>query len=391
MNTVLTVFLKEVRENLRDKRTVYSALLYGPLIGPIIFVLIMNTVITRELNKADQPIKVPVIGAQYAPNLIDALKQQGLVPQPAVTNPEAAVRDQDVDVVLRIPEDFGKSWRKGETAQVEVIYDSSQRDTGSSVDRLKRMLDAYTRRQGAMRVVARGLSPTMVSPVSIDDRDQSTPQSRAGQMFAILPYFFVLTIFMGGMYLAIDLTAGERERQSLEPLFANPVPRWKVLLGKLGAICVFSLTSLLISVVGFGVCGKIIPAEKMGMMLNLGPSFAGQVLLMMLPLIILLASLQTLVAAFAKSYREAQTYLSILMMVPALPSILLSVLPIKVANWMYAVPLLGQQVGVTQLLRGGDITAVQLSTCLASGLIVALLASLVTAWVYRSERLAISA
>jgi sodium transport system permease protein len=391
MKTTLTVFIKEVKENLRDKRTVLSALLYGPLIGPIIFVLIMNTVLTRELDKADQPIKVPVIGAQYAPNLIAALKQQGFLPQPPVANPEAAVRDQDADVVLRIPEDFGKSWRKGEASQVELIYDSSQRETGSSVERVKRMLDAYARRQGAMRLVARGLSPTMMNPVSIDERDQSTPQSRAGQMFAILPYFFVLTIFMGGMYLAIDLTAGERERQSLEPLFANPVPRWKVLVGKLGAICVFSLTSLLISVMGFGVCGKLIPAEKMGMMLDLGPSFAGKVLLLMFPLIILLASLQTLVAAFAKSYREAQTYLGVLMMVPALPSILLSVLPVKVADWMYAVPLLGQQVGITQLLRGGNITPREMVICMTSGLIVAMLATLVTAQVYRSERLAISA
>lgn len=391
MKTTLTVFFKEVKENLRDKRTVLSALLYGPLIGPFIFVLIMNTVLTRELNKADQPIKVPVIGAEYAPNLIAALKQQGFLPQPAMANPEEAVRNQDADVVLRIPQDFDKAWRKGEASQVELIYDSSQRETGSSVDRVKRMLDAYAHRQGAMRLVARGLSPTMMAPVSIDERDQATPQSRAGQLFGILPYFFVLTVFMGGMYLAIDLTAGERERQSLEPLFANPVARWKVLVGKLGAICVFSSTSLLICVIGFGVCGKFIPAEKMGMMLDLGPSFAGQVLLLMFPLILLLASLQTLVAAFAKSYREAQTYLGMLMMVPALPSILLSVLPVKVSDWMYAVPLLSQQVGITQLLRGGGITSHEMMACLASGLVVALLATLVTAQVYRSERLAISA
>ncbi|RDS83234.1 ABC transporter permease [Dyella psychrodurans] len=391
MNTMLIVFLKEVRENLRDRRTLGSALLFGPLIGPFIFALMMNTVITRELNKADQPLRIPVIGAQYAPNLIDALKQEGLIPRPPVANPEAAVRDQDADVVLRIPSDFDKSWRKGEASQVEMIYDSSQRETGGSIDRLRHMLETYSRRQGAMRLVARGLSPTMMAPVSVDDRDQSTPQSRAGQLFSILPYFFVLAVFMGGMYLAIDLTAGERERQSLEPLFANPVPRWKVLLGKLGAICVFSLASLTISVVGFGVCGRIIPAEKLGMTLNLGPAFALQVVLIMLPLVILLASLQTLVAAFAKSYREAQTYLSLLMMVPALPSVLLSVLPIKVAPWMFTVPLLGQQVGITQLLRGGELTSMQISTCVTCGLVVAVLATLVTAAVYRSERLAISA
>jgi sodium transport system permease protein len=115
-----------------------------------------------------------------------------------------------------------------------------------------------------------------------------------------------------------------------------------------------------------------------------------QVLLIMLPLVILLASLQTLVAAFAKSYREAQGYLSVLMMVPALPSILLSVLPIKVTAWMYWVPLLGQQVGISQLLRGEPLTPMQISTCMASGLVVAILATLVTASVYRTERLAIS-
>jgi sodium transport system permease protein len=391
MNTMLIVFFKEVKENLRDKRTMMSALLFSPLIGPLFLVMIMNVVITRELNKADQPLKVPVIGAEYAPNLIGALKQQGFVPQPGIANPEKAVRDMDADVVLRIPKDFGDSWRKGQASQVEMIYDSSQRDTGSSVDRLKSMLQLYTREQGAMRLVARGLSPTMMAPVSIDERDQSTPQSRAGQLFAILPYFIVLAIFVGGMYLSIDLTAGERERQSLEPLFANPVSRWQVLLGKLGAICVFSSTSLLICLLGFNVFGRLIPAEKLGMTMNLGPSFVLQVLVMMIPLVILFASLQTLVAAFAKSYREAQTYLSMLMLIPAVPSVMLSVLPVKVANWMYGVPLLGQQVGITRLLHGDSISGSQLATVIVVGLVVAFLVTLVTAYVYRSERLAISA
>ncbi|GLQ89552.1 ABC transporter permease [Dyella flagellata] len=390
MKTLLTVFLKEVKENLRDRRTIMSALILGPLLGPVIFIMIMNVVLTRELNKADQPVKVPVIGAKYAPNLIDALKQQGLVPQPPIADPEAAVRDRDAEIVLRIPAGFGDSWRKGQTSQVELIYDSSQSDTGSTVGRVKGLLENYSRRQGVMRLVARGLSPAMMAPVAIDERDQSTPQSRAGMMFGMLPYFFVLTVFMGGMYLAIDLTAGERERQSLEPLFANPVPRWKILLGKLAATCVFSLVSLLICVIAFGFCGKLIPIERLGMRMNLGISFAAQVLLMMLPLVMLLACLQTLVSAFAKSYREAQTYQSVLMMVPIFPSVLLSVTPMKITDWMFYVPLLGQQVGIMQLLRGEQVTPVQLSSCVITGLLVALLAMAATAWVYRSERLAIS-
>ncbi len=391
MNATLTVFLKEVRENLRDRRTIMSALVMGPLLGPFLFVMLMNVIINKQLDKAEKPLKVPVIGVQHAPNLVHALEQYGLVPQPAIEHPEAAVKQQLADVVLRIPASYGKAWSKGEPAQVEVIYDESQRDTNTSVKRLKNMLKQYGRTQGAIRLLARGLSPTTATPIMVASRDQSTPQSRAGQLFAFMPYFFVIGVFIGGMYLSIDLTAGERERKSLEPLFVNPVARWRVLLGKLGATAAFATASLILSLIAFSIAGVILPTEKLGMTLDLGPGFAGTVLVLMLPLAALFASLQTLVSAFAKSYREAQTYLSILMLLPMLPSMLLSFLPIKAMNWMYAVPLLGQQLGITEMMRGGTVTPLQVTLVLASGFATALVAVLVTIRVYASERLAISA
>jgi sodium transport system permease protein len=387
----LTVFLKEVKENLRDRRTLMSAFLTGPLLGPLLFVMLINVTLNRELEKADKPLPVPVIGAEFAPNLLDALKAGGVVPGAAVADPEQTVRKQDADVVLRIAADYGKAWRKGEPVQVELFYDSSQRDANTSVERVTKLVEGYARQQGAMRLVARGMSPGTAWPLQVARRDQATPQSRAVLMFAMLPYFFVITIFMGGMYLAIDLTAGERERQSLEPLFANPVARWKILCGKLAAISVFSTVSLLISLLAFAVVGQFIPAEKIGMELDLGLHFAVYVLLLMLPLVLLLSALQSMVAAFAKSYREAQTYLSLLMLVPLIPSAVLSFMPIKAQAWMYAVPLLGQNLGIMQLLRGDGVTGEQLVLCLAGSLAAALLAVLATIQLYRSEKLAISA
>lgn len=386
----LTVFLKEVKENLRDRRTIVSAFLTGPLLGPLILVMMLNITLNRQFDKAEKPLPVPVIGAEHAPNLINALKAEGIVPKAPIGNPELAVRKQDADVVLRISPDYAEAWRKGEAVQVELIYDSSQRDANAAVERVSQVVETYARQQGAMRLVARGLSPSTAWPVVAAKRDQATAQARAALVFSILPYFFVLTIFVGGMYLAIDLTAGERERQSLEPLFANPVPRWKILAGKLGAICTFSAASLLISLLAFSVVGRFIPTEKLGMELDLGPRFSGQVLLLMVPLIALLAALQSMVAAFAKSYREAQTYLSLLMFVPVLPSILLSTMPVKAQGWMYAVPLLGQHLGIMQLMRGDGITAEQAGLCLAGSLAAALIAVLATARLYQSERLAIS-
>ena len=387
---VLTVFLKEVKENLRDRRTLMSAFLTGPLLGPLLFVMLINLTLSRELDKAEKPLSVPVIGAEFAPNMLDALKAGGVVPGAAVADPAQTVRKKDADVVLRIASDYGKAWRQGEPVQVELFYDSSLREAGSSVERVTRLVEGYARQQGAMRLVARGMSPSTAWPLQVAQRDQATPQSRGVLMFAMLPYFFVITIFMGGMYLAIDLTAGERERQSLEPLFANPVPRWKILCGKLAAICTFSTASLLITLLAFAVVGQFIPAEKIGMELDLGVHFATYVLLLMLPLVLLLSALQSMVAAFAKSYREAQTYISLLMLVPIIPSAVLSFMPIKAQAWMYAVPLLGQNLGIMQLLRGDGVTGEQLGLCLAGSLAAALLAVLATIQLYRSEKLAIS-
>lgn len=391
MTPILTVWWKEIRENLRDKRTVLSALIYGPLIGPVLFVMMINIMVNQQMAKAEGPLEVPVIGAQYAPNLIDALKRQGLVPQPPIADPDRAVRERDTDVVLRIPASFAEAWRKGEPAQVEVIYDASQMGSGTPTKRLEGMLNRYGQQQGVMRLLARGLSPSVASPLVVSERDQSTPQSRAGMMLSILPYFFVLAIYIGGMYLAIDLTAGERERQSLEPLFANPVARWRILLGKLGAIAAFSLASLVLTAVAFVVAGYFLPTAKLGMSFNLGARFIASVIVLQLPLVALFAVLETLVAAFAKSYREAQTYLGLLMILPIVPSILMSLMPVKPTAWMYAVPLLGQQLGVTDLLRGNPVAPGDIALVLVSGFAVAAVLGVITAWVYRSERLAISA
>jgi sodium transport system permease protein len=391
MKAALVVFLKEVRENLRDRRTVINTLVTGPLFAPLIFVLLINTLVTREIGKAEKPLPLPVIGAENAPNLIEALKQQRVDIKPGPADAEYAVREQDADVVLRIPREFASAWNKGEPAQVEVIYDQSQRDANSAVSRLRGILEQYDRRTGALRMVARGLSPSVTRTVVVAERDQSTAQSRASNLFAMLPYFFILGGFVGGMALAIDTTAGERERQSLEPLFANPVPRWQILVGKLGATTAFAITTVLLSIIAFAVVGQFLPTEKIGMTLAIGAPFVAHTIFVMLPLVLLLATLQTLVAAFAKSYREAQTYLSLLMFVPVIPTMMLSLMPFKTLFWMYTVPLMSQQIIITRLLRGDAVPTAGLAMCFVCTALAALLVYVLALRVYHSERLAISA
>jgi sodium transport system permease protein len=390
MKALITVFLKEVRENLRDRRTVVNTLLTGPLMAPLIFVLLINGIVARELDKAEKPLPLPVIGAEHAPNLVEALRQNGVLIEDPVEEPERAVREQTEELVLRIPASFDTAWRKGEPAQVELIYDESQRDAHGSVSRLRGILEHYSQRTVSMRIIARGLSPTLMRPLVVAERDQSTAQARGGMMFSMLPYFFILGAFVGGMALAIDTTAGERERQSLEPLFANPVARWRILLGKLGATSAFALTTLLLSIIAFSIAGLFMPTEKLGMTLSIGPRFAALTLLTMFPLVFLIASLQTLAAAFARTFREAQTYLSLLMFVPAVPTLLMSIFPFKTETWMYAVPLVSQQVVITRLIRGEFVGGTAIALCLAGTAVMAVVVYCVTARIYQGERLAIS-
>jgi sodium transport system permease protein len=390
MSAALVVFLKECRESLRDRRVLLNSLLLGPLLGPVLFLVIMRLVVGRELEKAEQPLPVVVIGAERAPELVGALRQMGLQQQPPVADPELAVREQRIDLALRIDADFGADWRAGRPAQVELMYDSSRRESGGDVERLRGMLDSYSRRNGALRLLARGLSPALATPLVVATRDAATPQARGALLLAMLPYMLVLTIFIGGLWLAVDSTAGERERQSLEPLLINPVPRDRILLGKLLATAAFSTASLALGLLAFWVVGRFMPTAELGLSLALGPHFLAVVLPLLVPLVLLICIAQILIAAFARSVREAQTYLGLAQLVPLIPSIVLSILPVKAQLWMYAVPLLGQQLAIMRLLRAEPVPAIALALSALVTLLAVVALFALTRRVYASERLAIS-
>jgi sodium transport system permease protein len=391
MSAAAVVFVKECRESLRDRRVLLNALILGPLFTPLLFLALMHLVVGREIERADKPLPVVVIGAEYAPNFVQELHEQGLEPRPAVPDPEEAVRSQRIDLALRIGAHFGDDFRAGRPAQVELIYDSSRQEVRSQIDRLESMIQGFSSHTGSLRLLARGIAPAIAAPVMIATRDQATPQARGAALLSIVPYFLVLTALLGGMWLAIDSTAGERERQSLEPLLVNPVARAQVLLGKLLATALFSLTSLVLGLLAFLAVGRLMPADDPGLAMTIGPAFVLQALPVMLPLVLLIAAAQIWLASFARSFREAQTYLGLAQLVPLIPSVLMMVSPMRSQLWMAAVPFLGQQVAIMGLLRGEPVGALELATGAGATLAVAALVFALALRLYRSERVAIAA
>ena len=391
MSALFTVWRKEVTENLRDRRTVINSLLMGPVLGPVLFVGMMSLMMTRELDRADAPLKLPVVGAEHAPKLVGFLKQQSVEVLPAPADPEAAVKAQEHDVVLRIPAEFDAQWRAGEPAVVELVYDASQRDANRPRERARTLLENYGRQVSALRLLARGLHPSLSTPVAVLERDQSSAASRAGLIMAFMPYVLMLGAFIGGMYLAIDTTAGERERRSLEPLLATPNPPSAIMLGKLGATCTFALASLVLTLVAFALLVPALPLDRMGFRLDFGMLTALKVLLLCVPVVLFASALQTLIAAFAKSYREAQSYLQLLMFLPMLPSILVLILPLKIETWMMATPLLAQNLAINKLVRGETLPPLHFALAIGVMLVLALIATAISAQVYKREQLAASA
>lgn len=386
-----TVFWKEVRENARDRRTMFSTFVLGTLMGPVLFAVLISLVISVQLERAEKPLELPVVGAEHAPNLVAWMKTRGVVIEEAPADPEAAIRKRDEDAVLRVPASYAEEWRAGEPATLELIVDRSQQKAEQTVRRVEQMIAEYSSLTATQRLLVRGISPQVVQPVLIADVDQSTPQSRGGMLLAMLPYLLILTVFAGGSYLATDATAGERERQSLEPLLVNPVGRGEIMAGKLLATLAFALASLAISLTAFALSTPLFPVEKIGIVVKLGPVECAQLFLLVAPLGLIGAGLLTTVSAYAKSFREAQTYNTLLILLPAIPSMLMALNPVKPADWMYALPLLSHQLVIEQTVRGEGVALWQAGLSIGTTLLVGLVIAFVAMRIYHREHLAISA
>ena len=389
MNALITVWAKELTDLFRDRRTMMVSLLMGPLLMPALILGIGKLASDRVTTQLEKPLEVPVIGAANAPNLVAWLEGQNIVVKAAPADADEAIRSQREDVILRISAKFGEQWRGSMPATIEILHDSSREDAQIPVERLRNLLDNYDQGVGTLRLVARGISPTTSRPLRISDRDLATPEARRGQALAFLPYLLILTSFLGGAYLVIDATAGERERNSLEPLLATPAKRAVIMSGKIMAACTFGLISLVLTLAMFKLSFQFAPS--LGIKLDVSFWALARILLVLLPIVLIGTCLLTLIAAGAKSVKEAQSYMSVLMLVPMLPTIILMVNPVKNQLWMMTVPFLAQNQMILKLVRSETISGAEWGAYLLAGFGAGVVLWWLAARRYLDERLAISA
>ncbi len=379
MKGLVTVFKKEVRENLRDRKAVFNSVLLGPLLFPVLFIGLAYFATSKQIERAEETLEVPVVGAEHAPNLVNFLEQQGVVIQDPPEDPEGMVKRQEVPIVIRIPEKFGEEWAEGTPAVIELIADPSRRESDTPLRRVRGLLLRYGGQIGAMRLQLRGVSPNLSSPLLIKDVDLSTPKSRGLLLMMFLPYMLMITAFTGGMHLAIDSTAGEKERKSLEPLLINPVPRWQIMSGKMLATVAFGFTSLSLTLLAFRIAMPYMPTGSLGIDLTMDFRTVAGILLVVGPVSVLAAALLTMLATFAKSFREAQSYMGLVIMIPMIPSILFMANPVKPETWMMSIPMFSQNLLIGEFVRGEVVPnlwlAMSLGGTLAIGMVLAAFAA----------------
>jgi len=351
VNKIWIIFRKEVMDSLRDYRS-WSTGLFWALFGPIMMGAMLIMIGSSVREDIEKPLRLPVQHPENAPNLIRFLEQHDVIIEPAPSDPETAVKQGDLNVVLVIPTEYGEDFSSGKTAMVQLILDSTRQPARVDIVRIQNLLENYGSYLGTLRLVVRGVSPEIIQAVAIEEVDVATPQSQATLLISFLPYFIIFAIFNGAAPIITDTTAGERERQSLEPLLINPVPRRKFVWGKLFAAFPFSLASLAITLIGFGIVFNALPVEEyLGIRIGLSILTLLLIFLICLPVVFLASAIQMLVASFARSTKEAGTYLPFIALVPSLPGLALAFFPIKPDLWTMLIPTFGQQVLINQFMR----------------------------------------
>lgn len=389
ISAMMTVMRKELRDIVRDRRTLLLALGLSPLLTPVLIIGLGTLGESRARSQSEKPLELPVVGREHAPNLMAWLEGQNVVLKAPPKDIDAAIASQEEDVILRIGPEFPTQWRKSLPAPLEIIHDSTRQDAQIPVQRLQRLLSGYGGQLGSLRLLARGISPGTATAIQIRHTDLATPEAQRGRMLSfILPYFLIISAFLGGASLILDATAGERERQSLEPLLATPAPRGGIVSGKIAAACMLALVSLLLTLLAFKLGAQLSPT--VGRQMEVSFVAIAKLVLILLPMVFIGTTLLTYLAASAKSMKEAQSHMTWLMLLPMLPTIVLLVNPVKTQMWQFAVPFLSQNQLILKVVRGEVITPQQWAVYLGAGFALAAVLWFAATRRYQQEQLAIS-
>jgi len=382
MHPIAIVLDKEFRDARRDKRSVMSAFLF-PVFAPVMVYFMLTAIIELRVNA--QKITIPVQGGEHAPGLIQWLEEKDVSIVDFTGDARAVVKAKDRDVIIIIPENYQQRLAELRSIEIEVVSDGSRTDSQPTVGRVHELLREYNREMASLRLIARGVSPEVMQVIVGRVTDVASKQQRTAAALNFIPLYIILSAFVAGMGIAVDSTAGERERKTLEPLLINPIERYHIVMGKWIASSLFSALGMVMTLVLCVAAMLQVPLDQIGLQFNVT---AWQIVLMIvatLPLAFLATSMQMLLGIFAKSFKDAQSYIGFLTLLPVIPSLYMMFNPMATREWMFAIPMLGQHLLLVDVLGGKDVPLIGYVYSAVSCLVLGMGLVLLTARFFQKE------
>ncbi|HEY0065673.1 MAG TPA: ABC transporter permease [Telluria sp.] len=382
------VFLKEFIEHLRDRRSLMMLGLFVAMY-PVMMGYMLHHMIERATKPEREGMEVAVINGAQAPTLMTQLQQKNVtVTQKGPMSDEAItklLRDRKAVVVLRLDDKYAEHYEDMRPARIELWYDSASDDSPRQRD-IEELLNNYSAGIAGARLLAHGVSPATLAPVKVQRYDTGSNASRSAAIIGAMLGILFLPAFLCCLSASVDSTAGERERRSLEVLMAQPVSPLMLISGKWVAAAVLSIIGLSLELALAHAALSWLPLEEVGMSWRVTSGDLAIVCMAAVPLCLFAAAAQIALAMNSKSFKEAQSVLSLFTLLPLLPGLAVSVMELEPAGWMYMVPMLSNQTLLRELAKGQVISFVPFALTFLSSLLPALAIIAFASWRMKSER-----
>lgn len=383
----LIVMYKEIIDNLRDKQTFFYALLFGPVLLPLLIGGSLVASFKQFSIDFDEVTELAIVNANAAPNLTDFLHSHNVNVVEAPDDVEAAVRSGDLDIALEIPDEFSTQLRAALPAPLTLYVNDADKDSARAARKITALIDGYKNTLNSLRMQHRGIDPQIFNAIDLTKYDVSEDGSSGQLMASILPFLFIISMTMGGFYLAIDTTAGERERMSLEPLLALPLDRADIVYGKFGATVCFVLMSTVLTACSIYALFQIFPTELISGGLRFDAVTLFSAFLLVSPLVFFISAVLITVSAYTRSTKEAQTYLGLLMVIPMAPFFLLQFFSLSASSWSMLLPMLSQYQLLEKVVLQDEITALNVVLSVGGTLLAGLLLLRLATKLYKRDRI----
>ena len=359
-----TVFLKELKDALRDRRTLMVVFFTSVAMGPLMLVLLSSLV--GKYEQRAEARAIVAIGLDAAPTLRNYIERQTFVIKPAPADWEAQLRDSKLgDPVVVVPASFEDDLAHGQPPRIELVYSSANGRAQAGVGTIERLLQGFGQEQAGLRLIARGVAPGVMNVTNVDTHDIADTASRAAQLTGIVPMFVLMAVLYGALNAALDTTAGERERGSLEPLLATPASRTALVVGKWGAVWALALMIAVLSCLSFLPAQSLLRSESLAALFRFGWREAAWFIGLLAPLAAALAALMMAIAIRCKTFKEAQANTVVLTLAVTMSPVMNMFNQEGESAWNLWVPALAQTTLMNRVLKSAPISPLDVAPSLA--------------------------